>query len=207
MKNLIKSWMPILGVVILFSACSKTDIPVVKQSIDLKTELNALSIEQKQDLYNAFNVDDSKYKNGAEKMVPFMTNQGFGILKDLVFDENFNFVSGQIASINVATTSNDFIRKNTDGTYSVHYSSNAADMEYEDFGTGDYYSGSDGKAAINYTGELLDFGFFKFIAFGSQNNAVVIHGAGKVSDDDSEHTLIFKWQSNKNQNNTTFSLH
>lgn len=206
MKTLIKFWMPILGIVVLFASCSKNEAPVVKEQFDWKSELNKLSQQDKQLMHDYFSADDYNYKAGADKMAAFVSSSGFGIFKNLEFDENWNIVSGELGSLIVDTDSKDFVRKNTDGTYSVSYKSSTATLTYDNFSTGAAYSGNDANGGINYTGDLIDLGFIQLLFFNPEYNAVSIHGTGKVSDSDEEYTMLFKWIINKNQSQVDFEL-
>jgi hypothetical protein len=182
---------------ITLNSCQKSESDLEPSAVDNQPQSNVLSpisnevVKHAIAAYMKDQQEKGNLKSGAQFIPAFWTWDGFGIGEDWVFDENWNLIGGEIAYFSTELDEDDFYRLNPDSTVSVHINSNTAYAEYVKFNpdfTYDLAWGQNAHITMNYTGEWLIFSFewegvtytFQFVDAGSEPNAVVWHGAGKV---------------------------
>ena len=188
----------IVGITLNSCQKSETDSEMLTddkspQSITL-SKYNSEVIQHALAAYMQDQQEKGNLKSGAQFIPAFWTPDGFGLGEDWVFDENWNLIGGEIAFFTTELDEDDFYRLNPDSTISVHINSNTAYAEYYKFNpdlTYDYAWGQNANMTMNYTGGWVIFTFewegvtytFQFVDIGSEPNATVWHGAGKVQFD------------------------
>lgn len=182
---------------ITLNSCQKSETDSVAPANDNSYRSNTSSQISSEVIQHAFAVymqdqqEKGNLKSGAEFVPAFVTSDGFGVGDNIVYDENWNWVDGDLAFFYTELDENDFYRINPDGTYSIHISSTNANATYIDLSDWSEAYGSGCNMTMNYTGALVTISFewdgvtytFTFIDAGSEPNAVVWHGAGKVQFD------------------------
>jgi hypothetical protein len=200
MKKITLTSLAFLIVCIFFISCKKSGIDPVKSIEPVQKTSFLSSAKNRVALANTLKTyfgqkntasRGSSNGNGAQFTVPFFSGESQGIGK---FDfANFRL---ELASFSAELTSNDFYRKNLDGTYSVHVSSNNALAEYFENlfdPAATYLYGNGANFSADYTGNLIEFPFydangnlifvFRFIDTEGSRRAVSVHGIGNVGPD------------------------
>jgi len=182
---------------ITLNSCQKSETDLSPSAIDNQAQSNVLKQNNSEVIklaiaaYMKDQQEKGNLKSGAQFIPAFFTMDGFGIGEDLVFDEYWNIIGGEIAFFMTELDEDDFYRLNPDSTVSVHINSNTAYSEYAKFYpdfTYEFAWGQNAHITMNYTGAWVIFSFewdgvtytFQFVDIGSEPNAVVWHGAGKV---------------------------
>ena len=131
----------------------------------------------------------------------------------------FFITGGQFVFFSTVLDEDDFYRLNPDSTVSVHINSNTAYAEYVKFYpdfTYDVAWGQNAHMNMNYTGAWVIFTFewegvtytFQFVDAGSEPNAVVWHGAGKVQFNGTgpKHNLLAHLTANQGWSNQKYVI-
>ena len=208
---------------ITLNSCQKSESDLEPSAIDNQSQSNIdsrINNEVVKHAIAAYMQDQQakgNLKSGAQFIPAFFTSDGFGIGEDIVFDENWNFIGGEIAFFFTELDEDDFYRLNPDSTVSVHINSKTAYTDYVKFYpdfTSDYAWGQNAHITMNYTGEWLVFTFewdgvtytFQFVDAGSEPNAVVWHGAGKVQFNGTgpKHNLLAHLTANQGWSNVNY---
>jgi hypothetical protein len=210
---------------ITLNSCQKSESDLEPSAVDNQPQSNEHSRINNEVVKHAITAymkdqqEKGNLKSGAQFIPAFFTSDGFGLGVDIVVDENFNFIGGEIAFFSTELDEDDFYRLNPDSTVSVHINSNTAAAQYikfyPDF-TSDLAWGENAHLTMNYTGAWLIFTFefegvtytFQFVDAGSEPNAVVWHGAGKVQFDGTgpKHNLLARLIANQGWSNVKIDV-
>ena len=198
-KNLFKTNVAVLLSVMMFSSCQKSnDIASVESSAQKKFSFR--EIVSNPQFEKAYQQMEEKFmaqnRNQEIKFIaPFFTNDGFGVMQNVVFDPsdpNLNtMIAGQSAYYGTDLGPKDFYRKNNDGTVSVHINSKNAYSEHYDIATDVLLNGNNGNLNMSYTGPVVSYDItdpngnvlftINFIDWlNSNRSAVSFHGTCKV---------------------------
>lgn len=166
----------------VLTSCQKEEVVAPIQSFEGK------GLTQHQKIV-AFLAQSSEFKNngnGAVIVEPLNEGVNFSIFRDMVIDPmTFLPVSGQLGGFEAVYDQNDFWVMNPDGTTNITLTSNDCYEYYQDFGTGELYSGT-GHCNVNYTGQLttiqIPFPPFEiYVMFLTTETAVSVHAQANVT--------------------------